>query len=459
MLFSSRRNLFVSLVTSTALLTTISRGATAGTDIVVTREPATAPTTVPSTRPAPVNILTGDLVLFGPGTIKTTRTTTGPDMTLSVHVENTTQSPIGPLAFRGLTATFSETPTGTLHSRGDVHDAGTVIYYPSLMNPVGCVTAHDHRTGISIYSPSEVGRQSLFNGCFVKDGILGNPLVIEFYTTRVLTPGESCDVSLVVRQTTDLTPAGLLSGYRATLVPTAFTPDTRPAVQCIAGSVDLVSASNPNGYSRNRNFSSSRAITAYCNGLGRRLKAINCQSVIFWQLQGGKQLKSDGVYASKFDEFPDAIKAKIPELIAGLKGYGVHAGLCASGYGVDVKDPASVKAYVDRYTNAVSMGFDGGFYIDTFGGDYASTVLVKKIREAIGPKIQLWTEEGSGEIAIYAGRYCELSKGSLSWTSPEQFADFKYLFPDSPWLCVNRTPGPLWAGLVPLYQDAGVPLH
>ncbi len=303
-----------------------------------------------------------------------------------------------------------------------------------------------------MYSPSEVGRQSLFNAAFVADNVLPNPTPVGFVTTRVLQPGESCDVSLVIRQTTDLSPAGLLGGYKATLPNVTYNVGAAPVVQCVAGDVGWVNASNLYGFGSARDLSTPEGVQTLIAWLGARAKAAGCKSVLIWQPQGGAQLAKDGVYSPRFDEFPAAVASNISALIAGLNGYGISTGVSASGYLVDINDPASVAAYLSRFKNLRALGFRGAF-IDSFGGDYAAAVLASKIRAVVGPDFDLVAEFCSDATLPYARRYAEQSKAGLSWMDAERYSHLAYLFGADKWVVKTLDGTTTPAGATRLYAD------
>ena len=179
------------------------------------------------------------------------------------------------------------------------------------------------------------------------------------------------------------------------------------------------------------------------------------------------------MYPPDFDRFPEPVQQNIPALVSGFKQHHLRVGLCArcgdgvdrikakdpKVYRLDARDPEQMKTLLGRFDHAMDMGFDL-FYLDSFGVDNPNDqAILKLIRERVGPDTQLYTEFCTDMSLPYAAHYCEWKDNSIVWTPGDQFAELRYLCPDSTWLCISRTPQvipPAFTklGLVPLVEDS-----
>ena len=117
--------------------------------------------------------------------------------------------------------------------------------HPSWACPIGCVHAADSKYAVAAWSASEVGKPSLIQGQWIKDGVLANPLPIELHTMESVAVGGSTDISMTIRVTTDQTNTGLLSGYKAILPAMSYTPLHKPATEAISIDPSWVTPSDP----------------------------------------------------------------------------------------------------------------------------------------------------------------------------------------------------------------------
>ena len=375
----------------------------------------------------------------------------------------------------GLTCAFAPGARlrGTIPSWHWTYYAITRVWHPGLLSPLGAVYATDGHTAAVFYSPSEWGRQSLLNAGWTVDYRIANPFALEFHTQRVVAPGASGSASLVLRLTDDLSQEGLHGGYKKFLDSNypgpSYVPDPRPAVQFASVDSVHVGPGNPGGYNGDfRRLDRPEGVAAYLRAVADPAQAAHALGCIFWAPGGADPV----MYPPDFDANLARIAGTWPALAAGFHARGLRVGLCArAAENVDRTQPAhpvvtpidpdnaaQVGTLLERFRRAARMGVDA-YYLDTFGGDVASTRLLPLIRETVGPDVPIYTEYCSDATLPYADRYCEYSGGdAVRWDSPEQLAALQYLFPKSVWLCLSRTPASWPADytrlhLTPLIQD------
>jgi hypothetical protein len=180
------------------------------------------------------------------------------------------------------------------------------------------------------------------------------------------------------------------------------------------------------------------------------------------------------MYPPDFDVFPKAVQDNIPALVSGFKKRGLRVGLCARCgdgvireegkdpvlYRLSAEKPSDMKTLIERFHHAMDMGFDL-FYLDSFGNQNPNDQeILKQVRTAVGPDVQLYTEFCTDMSLPYAGRYCEWQGGNaVTWTSADQYQQMKFLSSDSVWLCIVKSGNPpvppefKKLGLTPLVMD------
>ena len=398
----------------------------------------------------------------------------GDDCTLDYTLTNGSAKPLT-IDLSGLKCAFAPGAPlkGTIPSWHWTYFNATRIWHPSLMSPLGAVYAADGQTAAVFYSPSEWSRQSLLNATWTLDYHLANPFQLEFHTRRVVPPGGSDHVSLVMRVTSDLSEEGLHGGYKkfldAKYPGSLYVPDARPVAQFASVDQANVRPDNPGGYNGDwRRLDRPEGVAGFLRQVAEPLQAAHASGCIFWAPGGVDPV----MYPPDFDTNLARIAGTWPALVAGFRARGLRVGLCARAAEnvdrsqperpvvtfIDPDDAAQVGALLERFRRGARMGVDA-YYLDTFGGDVASARLLPAIRQTVGPDVPIYTEYCSDVTLPYADRYCEYAGGdSVRWDSPEQLAALQFLFPRSVWLCMSRTADPWPADykrlhLTPLIQD------
>ena len=400
----------------------------------------------------------------------------GEDLHLAMHVTNlnATQS-LQRLVCRGLTFQFDRNPDASIPSFHWTYlqAQGDAIFHPSLAAPLGAVYARDDQFGFAAFSNSEFDRPTLFNASWQQAGIIPAQCQVEMYTQREVPGGGAADVDAWFRVSTDISLPNLMGGYKKVYSQHFSKPlyraDHRAVAQFAAEGPTFISRFNPCGFNGGfRRLDLPIGVGAYVHMIAPPLHEADALGIIFWGLGGW----NPPMYPPDFDQFPASVQANIPKLVNGFKSYGLRVGLCTRPgdgitrdpgkapliYRLDASKPADMQMLLDRFSNAMAMGFDI-FYLDSFGADGVNDLeILKKVRERVGPDVLLYTEYCTDMSLPYADHYCEWVKGSILWTSPGEYAALRYLCPDATWLCMSRESRPIplefpKLGLTPLVQD------
>ena len=382
----------------------------------------------------------------------------GNDCTLDYTLTNRSDKP-QTINLGGWTCAFTPGATlkGTLPYWHWTYYQNLKIWHPSLRSPLGAVYAADAQTAAVFYSPSEWDRQSLLNATFTLGLGIPNPFSLEFHTQRVVAPGASDRTSLVMRVTNDLSQPGLHGGYKAFLAGKypgkPHVPDPRPMAQFASVDQAFVTSDDPGGYNGAwRRVDRPDGVAAFLRTVADPLQTAHASGCLFWAPGGVDTV----MYPPDFDVNLARVADTWPALVAGFHARGLRVGLCARAaetvdrshpehpatLPIDPDDARQVAALLDRFRHTARMGIDA-YYLDTFGLDWASARLLPAIRQTVGPDVPIYTEYCTDATLPYADRYCEYNGGDeVRWTSPEQMAALRFLFPQSVWLCLSRTAEP-----------------
>jgi hypothetical protein len=372
----------------------------------------------------------------------------GTDLTLNVHITNNGTSPVSDLILVTPPFKFAAAPTGTMPSWHSSYIAqqGLGIFHPGYGSPIGCVYAGDKNYVVAAWSPSELPRASLIQASFASSSSLPNPMPVELHTTTTINAGASSDVSIVLRVTSDTTPAGILSGYKSLLPAMSYTPVAKPATAFQSIDASWITPTNPYGYNgASRRLDLPQGVIAYLQMVNPMLKASGGIGVIFWA-PGGYQTTT--MYPIDFDVNLNRISTTWPSLLKGLKSNGYRTGICArlgdtltaSGTGrrADPNNANDVATMLTRIDNTANMGVDM-WYVDSVCNDWPSTQMTAIAKKHLPANHLFFTEYASDISLGFAGAYCEWLGTQTRWLTEQQRAQLLYLYPNSSWLCADRT--------------------
>lgn len=385
------------------------------------------------------------------------------DLTITSTIYNVGTTPFTGYFLYLPAFTFSKTPTGTMTTWHWTYlqARGLQVYFPSYMQPIGCVYAADTNYALSIYSSSE--NQILFNASFVSDGVLPNPLPIEAHIVNTIIPGDSQQATLVIRLTTDSSAAGLLSGYKkakANQFLTHYQPVPQGATAFQSIDASWVTPSNPGGYNGDaRRIDTMDGVTKYLAWQIPRLQSQKQIGIIFWS-PGGYQASS--MYPLDYDINLQKIEKTWPYLVSGFKHSGYRVGIAArfgefinpdglTGYRMaDPMNPNDINVMIKRIDYCVKMGIDM-WYIDSAGQYPADSQMIQIARAHLGPKHLFFSEYATETTLPFSGVYCEWLGQGTRWMSELTRSHLRYLFDDkSTWLCVDKSGGATPVDLSPM---------
>ena len=383
----------------------------------------------------------------------------GTDLTVTASVTNNSTQATGPVVLVMPAFTFAKAPTGTMPSWhfSYIGAQGDAVYHPSMGSPLGCVYAADTSYAVAAWSPSEMSRQSLIQGAWVSNGVLANPLPIELHTKNVLAPGNSMDMSLVLRVTTDQTPAGLLSGYKLILPAMSYTPVGKPLTAFQSIDSRWVTATDPYGYNMAfRRLDLPQGVQSFQATVNPLLRASGGGGVVFWA-PGGYQAGS--FYPIDFDVNLNRIQATWPSLVTGFHSNGYRLGICArlgdslnadgSSHRADPANAGDVSAMLARIDACTNAGIDM-WYVDSACSELASTTMCAIAKKHLPANHVFFTEYANDISLSFAGVYCEWMGTSTRWLTEQQRTHLLELYPKSEWLCMDRSGNAAPAKLVSL---------
>lgn len=156
-------------------------------------------------------------------------TTPSGDLQLSIRILNTGKQTIVNPTINLAQFTFVGPTQRTIMSADQAQGMQPVQWYPSTAQPLGCVCAWDGTTGVSVWSPSEKGKPHILYRAINDATPADDPgMDLNFVVQANIAPGKSWSSSVVIRVTNDLSPAGLLSAYKASLPGLSYKPIARP---------------------------------------------------------------------------------------------------------------------------------------------------------------------------------------------------------------------------------------
>lgn len=407
----------------------------------------------------------------------------GEDLTFTVTLAN--RYPFGGPSLRyarftGLTVRFSRPADGTLghwHVSYLAH-VGPAIMHPSVQSQVGAWTARDDAFGVGIHLPSHTRRRKFAHADYDHAHQNAIPPVCKLgvYTDDITAPQAASQQIVSLRFSRDTSWQHLLEPYRAELAhePMAYEPDNRPVVQFASVDAVHVTPMNPYGFNGEpRRLDTLDGVDKFLKWVADPLAAAGGLGCVFWALQGANP--RGAMYRPDFDIFPPEVERLLPALVKGFRARGLRVGLCTrpgeivertnwkqdSTTRITATWQPGIDRMISRFKAVIDRGFDM-FYLDSFGNSFDDYLIMQQLRAALGPKILCWAEHGCEIMLPLCGRYSEWSGGDLTLHSHYTAAIYRWLFPDSSYLVIDRptaTRGPLSAQdygshrYTPLIQD------
>ncbi len=352
------------------------------------------------------------------------------DVRVAVRVEN--NHPSNDLAMVGLTGLrfrFASRPEGLLNdaplesldSLGRWYRGGIVNNcHPSSSTPVGGCYRHDDFFGFG-GTPLNTGlARTLFHGSPVTTVEGGFEQTLEYLQPQLVPHAGAATVELQLRVSATRDWKYLLEPYRtyfrATHGPTRYRSDNRPLLmQVFASSPHNVGPQNPLG--GRPTLDTAESVDAYCDGALGELKQVNGQGVVIWALGGWEP--RGAMFRTDFDVLPPAIERQLPRLRRRFEEANMKMGLCTRPseftvrgdwnvdwtFLVNPNDRQHLEAQVwVRFKRMIDLGFTL-YYMDTFGAGFDDVLIMKYLRDKMGPDVQCYVEHDCDVMTVYAGIY------------------------------------------------------
>ena len=210
-----------------------------------------------------------------------------------------------------------------------------------------------------------------------------------------------------------------------------YEPDYRPWAR-FGGPTQPKQSSpdNPLGYNGFfRRLDLEEGVETFCDRMVPNLKKAGAAGVIFWQPQGYDPRGQ--LYRADFQVWPPQVREHLPELVRRFKEADLRLGLLARvgqfpvrvswrkdwTFHASARNPRTMHFVWQRFKWARDQGFDA-FYIDSFGHSYGDVVLLRKLRERLGPEPQTFVEHDVDAVLPYSGLYSPPKSVIYRWLVP-----------------------------------------
>lgn len=375
---------------------------------------------------------------------------TGEDCVITSVISNTKGPPLSIVRLAGLNLHFAKQPKGLLPSWHWTwtQAVGPNCMHPSLWVPVGAVYAADD-WGFSAYTQQHFDKPKLMHCSFERDGIIPANSTFGLNVPELLEAGQSKTFDIHLRFSKDGTWKHLLTPYKANFAGAQkYVPETRNCTYFAAADKSWVRADNPFGFGDNwgespwRRLDKADGVVGFVNKVAVELKGVGGATCIMWILPGHNPRGAQ--YRPDFDVFPPEIEAGIPVLVKGFADRGLRIGLAArpgeaadrTNYTTDdtFRLHAGSKSQMDRlwsrFDHTIKLGFTV-YYLDTFGMEHNDYLIMKMLRQRMGPNILTYSEYTTDLMLPLCGSYLELGPDGYMWYTQEQLDLLRWLVPDA----------------------------
>jgi hypothetical protein len=372
------------------------------------------------------------------------------DVRVDIKVENlSTEKEIPIIAFGGLKFYFSKNPEGFIfsHDPGYINANGGIerFCHPSHFVRIGGVYLNDNNFGIGLTPIYKGFKKTLFYGGINSSG---NQKSFTYIIPEKIEPENTKKFSFKMRVSKDTDWKYLLQIYKdffnSNFGEIKYKIDNRIWVQFCSGDLYHANPFNPYGFNGpSRRVDKEEGAKLFCEMVIPGLKKAKGQGVIFWAL-GGYEPRG-AMYRSDFDIFPPEIEKNIPYIIKKFNEAGLIAGLATRPRHITYRinwnwdgvidinpyDYGHLNMLLSRFKKAIDMGFTS-FYLDSFGNTLEDVILMKFLREKLGPEIQTFSEHQCDILLVYSGIYIEIGFDfkNKKYTLPPFWNIYKYLIGD-----------------------------
>jgi hypothetical protein len=382
----------------------------------------------------------------------------GEDVTVSARIENNhPTAPLNVVGFSGLTFDFGELPQGIMPvqhiSYFQAH--GLELCHPGYWSPIGGSYAKTDQFGVGV-SPANTG---LARTLILWDYADWNPGKREnvpqrkllYFANIPIPPRGAATIDLKLRVSLNTDWKHLLEPYREhfqkTFGAVQYKGDNRwIATDYLNHSQKAVSPTNPYGFHGGyRRIDTAAGAKAFCDTVIPPLKQANGQGVIVWG-QAGDDPRG-GMYRPDFDVLPPEVEANWPTIASAFKEAGLKLGVCTRPRHMAVRedwkqdriidinpnDPGHRKMLLQRFENMRKKGCSI-FYLDSFGDSFEDVLLMRFLREKLGPDVLTFAEHQCDAMMVYSGGYSETTwngEGYRLWSGVDRWEVYQWLAPGS----------------------------
>jgi len=385
----------------------------------------------------------------------------GEDVTISARIENNhPDDAMEVTGFSGLKFTFGRPPTGLMLNQHisyfQAHGVG--LCHPGHWAKIGGSYATDDAVGVGL-SPWKTG---MARTLLLWDYTDWNPDKREklpdrnliYFVVSTIPPRGAQIFDLKLRASPNREWKHLLEPYREhfqrTFGTVRYNADHRwIGTDYLNHSQAAVSPTNPYGFhGGHRRIDTVEGAKAFCDQHLAALKDNGGQGVIVWG-QGGDDPRG-GMYRPDFDVLPPEVVANWPAIQQRFKEAGLKLGCCTRPHDMAVRENWKSDAIIDinpenaghramlwkRFKNMMDRGCTL-FYLDSFGSAYDDVILMRFLRERMGPDILTFCEHQCDAILPYSGGYSECTldasdpaKASYRvWSGMENWEIYRWLTP------------------------------
>lgn len=383
----------------------------------------------------------------------------GQDVLISARVENNhASSPLNVAGFSGLKFSFAEPPAGQMNvqhiSYFQAH--GLHLCHPSNYSRIGGSYAADSVVGVGV-SPWNTG---ISRTLILWDYADWNPdkrekspqrKLIYFANTPVPARG-AATIDLKLRVSANRDWKHLLEPYREhfrkTFGEVRYKADHRwIASEYLNHSQKAIGPNNPYGFhGQHRRIDTPQGVKLFCEEVLPRIQKFNGQGVVLWG-QGGDDPRG-GMYRPDFDVLPPEVEQNWPALAEGFKRAGLRLGVTTRPRHMAVKQDWKEDQIIDinprdeghramlwrRFDTMAKRGC-GMYYLDSFGDSLEDVLLMRFLREKMGPDVLTFVEHQCDAMMVYSGGYSEATYTELGefrvWSGVSNWEIYQYLAPGS----------------------------
>jgi len=355
----------------------------------------------------------------------------GEDVLISARVENNHPAePMNVAGFGGLTFHFDRPPEGLMYvqhiSYFQAHGVG--LCHPGHWAKIGGSYATDGRIGVGT-SPRATGLMRTLTLWDYADWAQGRREAVPrrrlmYFAVGPVPARGARTFDFCLRVSPDCGWKHLLDPYRRhfaeTFGPVRYRRDGRwIATDYLNHSQQAVSPSNPYGFhGQFRRIDTPEGAKAFCDKLVAALSENGGQGAIVWG-QGGDDPRG-AMYRPDFDVLPPEVEAQWKTIAARFAEAKLKLGVTTRPRHLALRkdwrrdeiidinplDPGHRAMLWRRFESMIAKGCTL-FYLDSFGSSFEDVLLMRSLREKMGPDVLTFAEHQCDAIMPYSGGYSE----------------------------------------------------